>query len=189
MDLKELKKLIEQVQAEKKKKTINESWSDYGEPEDGGNTGSSMHQDAVDILKYFATQYPTKPLTGLAYYRAHMQEILNFAKQYETSQGISTDTPQQELQAIRKMSNVKVQDYIRKLLNKMGLVEEVIVAIDDVLDQAIAKADQAEKDVLSQMPPKQSVSPTGQTVVRPSLNPTVAPRSRGKPKNPNDTQP
>lgn len=181
MDIKELKKLIEQVQAERKKKTINESWSSYGEAEDSGNVGSSMYQDAVDVLKFFGDQYELKPNTGLAYYSEHIQNIVNFAKQYEKSQGLPTDTPEQKLQAIRKMSNVKVQDYIRNLLNKMGLVEEVIAAIDDVLDDAIAKAPQAEKDILSQMTPKQSVSPTSSTVIRPSGIPSGNNTNPGSP--------
>lgn len=180
MDLKELKKLIEQVQAEKKQKIINENWSEFDDSEER-NTGSSIHQDAVDILKFFATEYPTKPLTGLSFYKEHMQNIISFAQDYKKSQGISTNTPEEQLKAIRKMSNVKVQDYIRKLLTKMGLVDEAIAAIDNALDAAIAKTAEAEKDVLSQKSPTPSVSPTGSTVLRPSGIPATNPTNAGSP--------
>jgi hypothetical protein len=79
------------------------------------------------------------------------------------------------------MSNAKVQVYIRKLLAKMGLADEIINAVDKELDLAIDKAEKAEKDVLSQMPPKQSVSPTNQTVVRPSSIPSTNSTNPGSP--------
>lgn len=103
---------------------------------------STIHQDAVDVLKYFVTEFQPEPNTPEAKIISQIQEIENFGTQLNRSSGLVTGTPEEDVIAGRKISNTHVHDYIENLLFKIGLDKENISGFKAFLEQKVEEPEE-----------------------------------------------
>lgn len=98
---------------------------------------TSIDQDAVDVLKFFMTQFKAEPNTPEAHILSQLSIIEDFGLKLINSSGLATGTPEEDVIAGRKISNKFVHEYIENLLIKMGLDKENISGFKAFLKQEV----------------------------------------------------
>lgn len=184
MDLKELKKLIEQVQAEKKQ-TIKEAYttSPFEYDDDAVQPArTTKYQDALSVIKFFMEEQPEAgtPAAGLI---SDLENMINLAKQLEAT-GVSVNSAQEVAELQKKIKDPFVLRTIADIMVKSGMGKSKIAAFIRHLKPTVSAPEDVKTALQGKQPeqpeqqsPEVSVSPTSSTVVRPSGIPSTNPGS------------
>lgn len=189
MDLKELKKLIEQVQAEKKQ-TVKEAYTtspfeyddDAVEP-----TRTTKYQDALSVIKFFMEEQPEAG-TPAAAFISDLENMINVAKQLEAT-SVSANTAQEVAELQKKIKDPFVLRTIADIMVKSGMGKAKIAAFIRHLKPTVSAPEDVKASLQGKQPeqpekskpPEASVSPTSSTILRPSGIPSGNNTNPGSP--------
>ena len=182
MDLNQLKKLIEQVQAERKQ-TIKEVYTTRPiEPDDDQPARTTKYQDALSVIKFFMEEQSEAgtPAAGLI---SDLENMINLAKQLEAT-GVSANSAQEVAELQKKIKDTFVLRTIADIMVKSGMGKAKIAAFIRHLKPTVSAPEDIKAALQGKQPeqPKQqspevSVSPTSSTVLMPSGIPSTNPGS------------
>jgi hypothetical protein len=184
MDLKELKKLIEQVKAEKKQ-TIKEAYTTspfkYGDDE-VQPARTTKYQDAISVMKFFIEEKPEAGSPAAAFI-ADLENMINVGKQVEAAVTY-VNTPEEVALLSKKIKDPFVRKTIAEIMMKTGMAKEKInaflqhleptVTAPEDVKAAMQKQSQEEPEEQPTPQPSPSVSPTDKTYITPSNLPKTA---------------
>lgn len=180
MDIKELKKLIEQVQAERKQvvkeayTTAPYEYDDEYDDESAPPTRTTKHQDALSVIKFFMEEQPEAG-TPAAAFISDLENMINVAKQLEAT-SVSANTAEEVAELQKKIKDPFVLKTIADIMVKSGMGKAKIAAFIRYLKPTVSAPEDVKASLQGKQPeqpeklksPEVSVSPTSSTVLRPS---------------------